>query len=204
MDKLPQEMNMEIMKRLPITDLRNLLTSNKRLYHTYMPKFSEDIEDFKEDLRYRREVAGPKYIERIERLHVYIHDYIKDESECIVINDQLVRIMNLEHMPKINGQTVFCENTLSFWWLTYIIDNRLVNVKVAPYTNGNTLMVTLDNLIADLVKLPLGSQISFFDLTNLISEQHTEYSGAYLSTDNVYYLSLERFELYQMAFRWFT
>ena len=200
---LPKDMMIEILDKLPIETLINLLSTNKYLYK-YLPIFSSKIEDYREDLKYQREIAGPKYIERIEKIQNAVQDIMQEEEETglLFLDDQLVQIMNLEHMSRINNRIVYAHSGIIRWWLVYVIDKQLVNLPVRSQTDLTSLNVTVDDFIANLVRLPLGSNISFYNLSLLIFDQYTELVNIPIPVKILYEIGVEINELYDIVSRY--
>ncbi len=166
----------DLLDQLSVPDLVQILTTNKEL-EKYLDIFVEKIEDYREDLRHRREVARPKYIENIERNQQNVATYKRQNdlngvAGIIALDDQLAQSMDVESLglPRLRGQILYPQSGLIKWWLIYVRDNNLIHSSSIPARQ----IIIVDDLISSLLNIPVGSNINFATIIQQLLQQHTE------------------------------
>ncbi len=144
----------DILDKLSIRELLNLFATNKELKNKYLPYFKEKIEDYQEDLRYRKEIAIPKHRQNFEKLE-QIAKGIKQEP-LIYLSDDLSSFMGLSYLPEYGNLKIYNERLLQLWWQIYISQllGHLVTINE---------VFRLDDEMADLIQIPRGTNLSLFD-----------------------------------------
>lgn len=207
-DLLPDLLTKEIFKRLAITDIIKVLLTNKSVYNNYLPKYQEELNDYKKDLWHRKTIAGPKYDKKLRLFKREVAKFFRlitntvartDFEQIIFVENRLVSVMNLDRFEKVSGRTVYGLSSFLSWWLIYVLDNRLSYVPNRLKFDTTGLNVTLDILLASLVSQPVGSNIYFYDLTILLLDRYTEIIHIPISINIVYHICREIDELHSIV-----
>lgn len=144
----------DILDKLTIPDLLRFLSTNKELREKYLPYFQEKIDDYQENLKYRKEVAIPKQIENFQRYQT-IAQRIKQEP-LIFLSDELSSFMGLNHIPTYDNFKIYNQHLLRLWWTIYI------SQTIGHLVTMNELFRLTDE-ISDLIQVPKGTTLSFSD-----------------------------------------
>ena len=211
--QIPQDVLIhDILDQLEIPDLIHILTTNRELGDKYLPIFEEKIEDYREDLRHRREVAGPKYIQNLEQNQQYLarlrsQNELQGVAGIIALNDQLAQSMSVENLglPKLRGRILYSQSGLIRWWQIYVRDNNLINSTTTYVINQKTRTrndIMVDNLISNLLNLPVGTIINFSRLTQELLTNHTELIREPVSDQVLYALNREMRELDEIYYKY--
>ena len=118
----------EILSKLPFRSLIRFLDTNKELATELLPYIQERIE--LEELK----DAEQAYHERLEERYQQGVDLRKEFGQHLAIaptlmirvislDDQLTKFMNVEHMPKNNGRTIYSSYLLESWFINYLYFN---------------------------------------------------------------------------------
>ena len=144
----------DILDKLSIQDLIHVLSTNKELRNKYLPYFQEKIEDYKEDYRYRREVAIPRQMQNFERFERIAQSFRREL--LIMLDDELSSFMGLNHMPEFDNLKIYDLYLLHLWWQIYI------SLILGHLVTGDEVFRLTDD-IADLIQVPRGTNLSFHD-----------------------------------------
>ena len=125
----------EILDKLSVQDLMHILTTNKEL-EKYLEVFAEKFADHQEDLRHRREIAGPKYIRNVEYNQEFLRQIKGPKANIapfgtLALDDQLAQSMDLEYseLPRMRGKILYFRSGLIRWWQIYVRDNNAGRLK---------------------------------------------------------------------------
>ncbi len=199
--QIPQDVLVyEILNKLAVPDLIHVLKSNKNL-QKYNSVFEEKIEDYQDDLKYRKSVAGPKYIENVEAGYDYLtklsnlnqmHSAV-GAAGIRTLDNKLAQSMDVESsgLPRLRGQILYPQRALVIWWLIYVRDNNLIHSSSTPLS----VVIIADNIISNLINIPLGSTINFDKLINKLLIHHTQLVKEKVSDSVLYALNQEIREL---------
>ena len=197
--QIPQDVLIhDILDQLEIPDLIHILTTNKELRNRYLNIFEEKIEDYREDLRHRKEVVIPKYMQKIENYQARL-GRLRGPNEDVepggirVLDERLAKSMSVDNLglPKFNGKTLYYLGALYLWWQIYVRDNGLIHFM----SNNEVETIRIDDLMSSLVNIPSGT-ITRFDnfIVNLRIAHSRAFSGP-LSNQDLVALDLELEEL---------
>ena len=107
---LPDEMIIEVLDKLSLVDMIAILYINREFYTRLYPYLNDKITAIK---------YGP-YMKIIEREQSGIVELMNFPRNLVLLNSNLTRVMNLEHLPKKDGLTVYTSHLLYLWWMIYI------------------------------------------------------------------------------------
>ena len=117
----------DILDKLSIPDLIHVLESEKSMYDKFYPVFADKINYYK----YQKQVASPKYMEYIEhekkRINAIASIYEKNRLslDLLILSPQLASFMNVNHLPQLQGGTLYMADALELWIKIYAKINGL-------------------------------------------------------------------------------
>ena len=128
LENLPRDVVIEIFNKLSITQIKNIISSSRILYHKYYPYIDQRV--IQDEMQKALEAIDKRLnLEHKISLNLINLNHYMDRP--ILLSSNLTNAMNLEHMPYIyvnhQKRTVYTFRLALMWWALYICSNRLVN-----------------------------------------------------------------------------
>lgn len=161
---LPQEVLVQLLDMLSVPDLLKFLSTNLELKSSLMPFFSEKIEDYQEDLRYREGPVKEITKKRISNLMRFSSRI----SVLVLVDPILSNFMSINHMPFLRGKTIYSSRLISTWFYLYIM-------IFTGQCDLENMLVPINDELSELIQVPVGTLIDVEELISLIKERFTQY-----------------------------
>lgn len=168
-----------ILDLLSVPDLLQFLSTNSQIKSQLSPYFAEKIDDYHEDLKYRR---GPAR-QRTQNKFELFSKYSDSAYGFILLHPNLSYFMGLNHMPKYNNQTIYTYYLLIIWLNVYA-------VNLTGECDITNVHIPIDVDLSRLIGMTTGTTISFNNLVNIIVLNLIDQIGFARNTD-VYGIPME-------------